>query len=295
VNLADTPYLSIVIPVYNEEQIIGSLLDKVKRVMDAYQQSYEILAVDDGSTDNTARVAADSGVRVVSHPYNMGNGAAVKTGIRNARGKVLVLMDGDGQHDPQDIPELLQHIPKYDMVVGSRSGSSSQGVFHRRLANKVYNLLASYITHQRIVDLTSGFRAIKRDVAKKFVYLLPNTFSYPTTITLSMLKAGYSLKFVPITVNKRIGQSKIRLLQDGVRFFLIMLKIATLFSPFRIFLPISLTSFLGGVIYGSYMIICHQHFSNMVLLLLITGVLVFLLGLIAEEINMLRFDRSEEE
>lgn len=288
------PYLSVVIPVYNEDQVIGSLLESVRQALDAYGQSYEVLVVNDGSTDDTAKAIAKAGVRVVTHPYNMGNGAAVKTGIRNANGEVLVLMDGDGQHNPEHIAKLVQYIPQYDMVVGSRSGGSYQGPFHRRLANKVYNLLASYITQRRVVDLTSGFRAVKRDIARKFVYLLPNTFSYPTTITLGMIKAGHSLKFEPVATNKRVGKSKIKLLRDGMRFFLIMIKIATLFSPFRIFFPLSLASILSGIIYGAYMIIQHSHFSNMVLLLLITGVLVFLLGLIAEEINMLRFERSEE-
>ena len=277
-----------------EEQIIDSLLEKVKGAFCDYQKSYELLVVNDGSTDGTGDILAKAGVRVVTHPYNMGNGAAVKTGIRNAKGEIIVLMDGDGQHNPQDIGQLLQYIPQYDMVIGSRTTGDYQGPFHRQLANKVYNLLASYITQRKIADLTSGFRIIKRSIAKKFVYLLPNTFSYPTTITLAMIKAGYSIKFLPVATNKRVGKSKIRLLRDGVRFFFIMLKIATLFSPFRVFLPISLTSLFAGLIYGSYMIIQHEHFSNMVLLLLITSVLVFLLGLIAEEINMMRFERSEE-
>jgi glycosyltransferase involved in cell wall biosynthesis len=292
--VAAAPYLSVIIPAYNEEQVIGSLLQALKQALDDYQPGYEVLVVDDGSTDNTGRIIATAGVRVITHPYNLGNGAAIKTGIRNAKGEVLVLMDADGQHDPRDIPRLVEYIPQYDMVIGSRLGEGCQGALHRRLANKVYNLLATYITQHQIVDLTSGFRVIKRDIARKFVYLLPNTFSYPTTITLAMIKAGYSLKFVPIAVNKRIGKSKIRLWRDGMRFFLIMLKVATLFSPFRVFLPISLVSFVTGIVYGSYMIIQHQHFSNMILLLLITAVLVFLLGLIAEEINMLRFERTEE-
>ncbi len=292
--MAANPYLTVIIPVYNEGQIIDSLLAEIKQALNDYQPGFELLVVNDGSTDNTGDILARAGVRVINHPYNMGNGAAIKSGIRNAGGEVIVLMDGDGQHNPQDIVRLLQHIPRYDMVIGSRTTGDYQGPFHRRLANKVYNLLASYITQHRIVDLTSGFRAIKRNIAKKFVYLLPNTFSYPTTITLAMIKAGYSLKYLPVATNKRVGKSKIRLWRDGIRFFLIMLKIATLFSPFRIFLPISLASILTGLVYGSYMIIQHQHFSNMVLLLLITGVLVFLLGLIAEEINMMRSERTEE-
>jgi len=249
--------------------------------------------VDDGSVDGTSQAALAAGARVVRHPYNIGNGAAVKTGIREARGEWLVFMDADGQHAPEDIPRLLAGLEEYDMVVGARVGRRGRPL-HRRLANSVYNLLASYLTGLRIQDLTSGFRAIRRRVATKFIYLLPNGFSYPTTITLAVIKAGYSVKYEPIQVSPRLGKSKVRVLEDGFQFFLIILKIATLFSPFRIFFPISLFCLILGLGYGSYMIAVHHHFSNMILLLLITAILVFLLGLIAEEITMLRFERSEE-
>jgi glycosyltransferase involved in cell wall biosynthesis len=255
--------------------------------------SYEILVVDDGSEDRTAEEAKKNNVRLIHHPYNIGNGAAVKTGIRHACGKVIVLMDGDGQHNPDDISCLLEFIPEYDMVVGART-PKSESALHRNLANKVYNMLAGYLTRIKILDLTSGFRAIKTDLAKRFVYLLPNTFSYPTTITLSMLRAGFSVKYVPIKASRRVGTSKIHIFRDGVEFILIMLKVATLFSPLRVFIPISIVSILLGLVYGAYMILVHTHFSNMILFLLITGVLVFHLGLIAEQIAMLRLERSEE-
>lgn len=289
--MAIIPDISIIIPAYNEEQVIGKVIEDIRRQMG--DRNYEILVVDDGSDDGTAKEIEESGVRLLQHPYNKGNGAAVKTGIRNALGKVVVLMDGDGQHNPEDIDRLLEYIPKYDMVVGARTAESESAV-HRDLANKAYNMLAGYLTQMKIMDLTSGFRAIKTSLAKRFVYLLPNKFSYPTTITLSMIRAGFSVKYIPIKAFRRVGSSKIRIFRDGATFFLIMIKIATLFSPLRIFIPISMTSFLLGLVYGAYMILKHSHFSNMILLLLITGVLVFLLGLIAEQIAMLRLERSEE-
>lgn len=284
--------LSIIIPAYNEERGIGAALDNILRLVNEKNIPHELLVVDDGSTDNTAQIAQEKGARVLKHPYNIGNGASVKTGLRHAKGDVIALMDADGQHSSQDLPRLLEHIPKYDMVVGARSGAS-QATVARKWGNRTYNLLASYITGRKIEDLTSGFRVIKSNVARKFIYLLPNGFSYPTTITLSLLKAGYSLKYVPIEAKPRQGKSKLKTSTEGVRFFLIILKIATLFSPFRIFMPISLISLTLGISYGSFMIIRHEHFSPMVLLLLITGILVFLLGLIAEEIATLRLDRSE--
>jgi len=287
--------ISIVLPVYNEAHVLEDILNSLRDALSGL--NYEILAVNDGSTDGIEKINAGDRVRIISHPYNIGNGAAIKSGMRQARGKVIVMMDADGQHDPHEIPKLLEHFPAYDMVIGARTGKQ-QSSFLRRLGNSAYNILATYVAGRPIMDLTSGFRAVKAEVAKKFVYLLPNTFSYPTTLTLTMIKAGYSVKFIPVEVKKRDksggGKSKIRILSDGLRFFLIILKIATLFSPFRIFFPISMACFTGGLIYGSYMLINFSHFSPFVLLLFISGVLVFLLGLIAEEINMIRYERSEE-
>lgn len=286
--------LSVVLPAYNEEKGVGSTLDKLNQELKSWGIPYEVLVINDGSNDNTAQIATDKGAQVINHPYNIGNGAAVKTGLRHAQGDVIALMDADGQHDPADLHELLEHIPKYNMVVAARS-DTSQATLIRRWGNKAYNKLASYITGTEIKDLTSGFRVIKSRTAKKFIYLLPNGFSYPTTITLSLLKAGYSIKYVPIDAGQRKGKSKLRTGREAVRFLIIILKIATLFSPFRVFLPISVSSFLLGLVYGSYMIIRHSHFSNMVLLLLITAVIIFLMGLIAEEIALLRLERSEDK
>ncbi len=292
--LINNKLISVVIPAYNEEASIGPTLEKLQAVLKAEGRTFELLVVDDGSTDATAQIAADCGATVLHHPYNMGNGAAVKTGLRQAKGEVIALLDADGQHPPEDLPRLLELSSRYDLVVGARN-PASHASWIRRWGNKAYNWLASYITGREIEDLTSGFRVIKSRVAKKFIYLLPNGFSYPTTITLAVLKAGYSLKYVPISANQRQGKSKLNTAPEAIRFLGIILKVTTLFSPFKIFLPISLFSFSLGLVYGSYMILRHQHFSNMVLLLLITGVLIFLMGLIAEEIALLRLERSERK
>ncbi len=286
--------ISVVIPAYNEENGIGSTLDKLQEVLNTQGNPFELLVIDDGSTDDTSKIAAQKGAIVIRHPYNIGNGAAVKTGLRQAKGDVIALLDADGQHTPEDLPKLLELIPQYDMVVGARS-ACSHASWIRYWGNKTYNRLTSYITGRKIEDLTSGFRVFKSSVIKKLIYLLPNGFSYPTTSTLAIIKTGHSLTYVPIKANQRQGKSKLNTAPEAIRFLVIILKITTLFSPFKVFLPVSLCSFCLGLIYGSYMIFVHHHFSNMVLLLLITGVLVFLLGLIAEEIALLRLERSESK
>jgi glycosyltransferase involved in cell wall biosynthesis len=285
--------VSVIIPAYREEKVIGGVVEKVRRVMEATGKTHEIIVVDDGSDDETAAAARNVGANVISHPYNIGNGAAVKTGIRRAQGAILVMMDGDGQHNPEDITQLLEMIDKYDMVVGARTGESDSHL-HRNLANKLYNLFATYICKRRIEDLTSGFRAVKADIARQFVPLLPNTFSYPTTITMAVIRAGYSLAYVPIRANRRIGKSKIRLLADGSRFFLIIVKIATLFSPMRVFLPVSAAMFLTGVGYGLFRILfMGGRYGPTSAMLMTMAVVVFMVGLVSEQIAQLRYDRSE--
>lgn len=281
--------VSVVIPAYNEEKSLPVLLAELNK-LDAVN---EIIIVDDGSTDNTGRIAEYLGATVIKHPYRKGNGASVKTGIRNANSDVVVLMDADLQHNPKEIPNLLAFIAEYDMVVGARI-VNRHGSFHRNIANKFYNKFASYLTKFAILDLTSGFRAVRKNIAMKFLYLLPNRFSYPTTMTLALLRAGHSIKYVPIQANKRTGQSKISILDDGFKFVLIILKIIVLFSPLRVFLPMSL-GFLGiGIAYYGYTFFTRHQFSIASVLFLITGVLLFMLGLISEQIAMLRMDRSEE-
>jgi glycosyltransferase involved in cell wall biosynthesis len=224
--------VSIIIPVFNEAESIAELLGKVRALEIDHA---EIIVIDDGSTDGSAELALNAGVSVIRHPYNIGNGAAIKSGIRAARGQTLIFMDGDGQHRPEDIPKLLRESGRYHMVVGERAKGSKLR-FHRNAANILYNSLASYVTRFKVRDLTSGFRVVSRRDALRFIDLLPNTFSYPTTLTLAFLRSGLTVKYVPIQSLYRAGQSKITLLSDGIRFLLIITKIATLFSPFRIFL-----------------------------------------------------------
>lgn len=286
---------SVIIPAYNEAGSIGPVLERLATHLGKLGKEYEILVVVDGATDATAEeVRAVAAVRLVEHPYNLGNGAAVKTGIRNARGKVLVFMDADGQHAPEDVERLLAGCERYDMVVGAR-GRGSQAGWHRGLANGIYNYLASYVTGQRIEDLTSGFRAMRREVARLFVGLLPNGYSYPTTITLCFMRAGFSVKYAPIAVAKRQGgKSQIRLIADGSKFLLVIAKICMLFSPLKIFLPVSLYLLLMGIGYYGYTFITTHRFTNMSMLLFTTSVMVFMMGLIAEQIAQMRFERTED-
>jgi glycosyltransferase involved in cell wall biosynthesis len=233
-----------------------------------------------------------AGANVWPHPYNIGNGAAVKTGLRCAQGEWVVMMDADGQHQPEDIACLLEHRDAFDMVVGARTKTSETSA-HRDLANWVYNQFASYVTRFNVEDLTSGFRLVRLSVAKQFIYLLPNTFSYPSTLTLGYLRSGRSVKYIPIQTKARTGKSKIKLVKDGTRFFLIITKIATLFSPFRVFLPISFAFFIIGVCYYAYTFFTQGRFTNMSALLFNSAIIVFMIGLVAEQISQMRYDRVE--
>ena len=248
--------------------------------------------VNDGSDDNTASLAESAGARVINHPVSMGNGAAIKAGARAAQGDVLVFLDGDGQHKPDDIPRLLDKLGEgYDMVIGARS-SSSHANTARLAANGVYNVVASHLTGHRIPDLTSGMRAVKAELFKKYLYLLPNGFSYPTTITMAFLRAGYLVDFIPIEARQRTGKSHIRPIKDGVRFMLIIFKIATLYSPLKLFVPTSLLFFGTGVGYYAYTYLTQGRFTNMSLLLFSAAVIVFLIGLISEQITALSYKDS---
>lgn len=290
------PDISIILPAYNEAASIGAVVARLLRQLDSMDVEHEVVVVSDGSDDDTVgevRRAGDGRVRLIEHPYNMGNGAAVKTGIRAARGRILLFMDADGQHDPGDIPRFMQACQRYDMAVGARN-SASQAGWHRRLANLLYNRFAGYVTGRCIDDLTSGLRAIRRDVARRFVNLLPNGFSYPTTITLCLMRAGFSVCYLPIEAAKRQGSSKISLATDGTRFLLVIMKICMLFSPLRIFLPVSVYLFLMGVGYYGYTFWTQHRFTNMSMLLFTTSVMIFMMGLIAEQIAQMRFERETE-
>ena len=280
--------ISIIIPVFNEAEKLLELLNNIRALK---LVASEIIVIDDGSTDGSADAAMAGGANVIRHPYNIGNGAAIKSGIRAAHGRLLVLMDGDGQHRPEDIPKLIAESRNYHMVVGARAKGSKRR-FHRYIANVVYNLLASYVTRFKVKDLTSGFRLLSRLDAVRFIDLLPNTFSYPTTLTLAFLRSGLTVKYVPIQTLYRAGQSKISLVTDGVRFLLIITKIATLFSPFRVFLPVSLFFFFAGIANYTYTFITQHRFTNMSVFLLTTAVIIFMLGLISEQIALLRMERQ---
>jgi glycosyltransferase involved in cell wall biosynthesis len=281
--------LSIVIPAKNEAASLGGVLQELKR----RHPEAEIVLVDDGSDDDTSEVARASGASVVRNPYSLGNGAAVKAGVRAARGRLVVCMDADGQHAPADVARLLElQAQGYDMVVGARTGSRSQASPWRHLANTFYNLLASWMTGHRIHDLTSGFRVADTAHFREFLHLLPNGFSYPTTITMAFFRAGYRVGYMPIEASKRDGKSHIKPLRDGVRFLLIIFKIATLYSPLKIFLPISALFFCTGVGYSVYTFLAVHRFTNMTALLIITSVLVFLIGLVSEQITTLMFSKQ---
>lgn len=286
--------LSVIIPAYHEEQMIGQIVQRVHAVLQNDGHAFEILVVDDGSKDNTVAAAEEAGAKVITHPYNKGNGAAVKTGIRHATGDVLIMLDGDGQHPPEDIPRLLAEMDVYDMVVGART-SESDSDWHRDLANSAYNWLASYVSEYKVEDLTSGFRAVKAAIAREFLHLLPNTFSYPSTITLAVLRSGYSLQYIPIESPRRVGKSKIKLFRDGTRFLMIIFKIATLFSPLRVFIPISVLTFILGISYGAFKVfVLGTRYGPTSANLMITAVLIFLIGLISEQISQLHYVRSHQ-
>lgn len=281
------PTVSVIIPAYNEGNTIA---DIVKQVRSLYPD-FEVIVVNDGSTDDTIGEAQKAGALVYSHPYNIGNGAAIKSGIRFATGKILVFMDGDGQHNPEDIGRLLEHFPEYDMVVGARS-IGDQASFGRALGNKIYNWFASYVAKFPIKDLTSGFRAVKSNVARNFLYLLPNTYSYPTTLTLGTLRSGMSVKYVSVKINKRTaGTSNIRMVRDGVRFFMIITRICTLYSPMRVFLPVSFVLFALGLLNYLYTFILRNRFTNMSVFLFVSAIIIFMMSLISEQICQMRFER----
>ena len=280
--------LSIVLPAKNESAAIGSTVAGIRQQYPDTAE-VEVLVVNDGSTDDTAAVAQAAGARVVHHPYSKGNGAAIKTGARAAQGEVLVFMDADGQHDPADIPRLLDRLNQgHDMVVGARQ-KGSQASVGRGLANGLYNRLASWMTGHKVEDLTSGFRAVRADKFREFLYLLPNGFSYPTTSTMAFFRAGYSVAYIPIHAAKRIGKSHIRLLRDGTRFLLIIFKIGTLFSPLKIFAPVALLMFLLGTGWYGWTFFTLHRFTNMSALLYTGSVMTFMMGLISEQITALMY------
>lgn len=281
--------VTIVIPARNEGAALRELLPRLK----AMNCADEIIVVNDGSDDDTATVCAMEGIRLISHPYPMGNGAAVKTGARVAVGDVIVFMDGDGQHSPDDVARLLARLEEgYDMVVGARQ-AGSQASFGRGLANRLYNRLASYMTNQRVSDLTSGLRAVRAAKFREFIHLLPNGFSYPTTITMAFFRAGYTVSYLPIHAARREGRSHLHPLKDGIRFLLIIFKVGTLYSPLKLYLPLAAAVFFLASAYYGYTFLVYGRFTNMSALLYTTSLLIFLMGLVSEQITQLYYKDSE--
>lgn len=276
---------TVIIPAFNEAEAVGALVTDLR----GEASWHEIIVVDDGSTDETAAQAQAAGALVVRHPYNKGNGAAVKSGVRHATGKYILIIDADGQHRPADATRLVGQLEHYDLVVGARS-VTTQATLARRIGNATLNALASYLTERPIPDLTSGFRAARRDGLLEFLHLLPNGFSTPTTTTLAFIKAGYSVAFEPIDADARQGRSKIRLGPDGFRFLLILLKVITIFSPLRIFVPVSAAAFLLGAAYAAWTIATQSHVTNSSVLLILLSVVIFLVGLVSEQISSLRLE-----
>ncbi len=282
--------LSIVIPAKNEAKSLTTLLpDITNRYPDA-----EVIVVDDGSTDNTEQLCNDLGIRRVAHPYSKGNGAAIKSGVRSASKEYIVFMDGDGQHDPADIEKLLYKIDEgFDMVVGARD-ERGQATKPRGLANRFYNWLSSKIVGQKIEDLTSGFRVVRRAYFSEFLYMLPNGFSYPTTSTMGFFRAGYSVAYTPVNVHKRIGDSHLHPLKDGIRFLLIIFKIATLYSPLKLFVPAAFLNAVTGVGYYIYTYTTMGRFTNMSAFLFISAVVIFFMGLLSEQVTTLLYQDKKK-
>lgn len=283
--MAEAAQTSIVIPAYNEGPVIG----RVVTALAASARWHQILVVDDGSADDTGAVAERHGATVVRHPYNKGNGAAIKSGIRRASGEYTLIIDADGQHRPDDAIRLVGRLGEFDLVVGARNGRTHASPV-RRLGNGVLNWLAGYLSGTRIPDLTSGFRAARTESLREFIHLLPNGFSSPTTITLSFLKAGYNVAFEPIDAESRVGRSKIKLLSDGLTFLLIVFRVITIFSPLRVFFPISAAAFVLGAGYAAWTIATQSHITNSSVLLIMLAVVVFLVGLVSEQIASLRVE-----
>jgi len=281
--------VSVVIPAKNESGSIGSVISRLVGLVN------EIIVVDDGSSDDTATIAKASGAIVISHAYSKGNGAAIKSGARAASGDVIVFMDADGQHDPNDIPKLLKKLYQgFDMVVGARS-AKSQASLGRLAANSFYNKFGSWMVGHKIEDLTSGFRAVNAEKFREFIYLLPNGFSYPTTSTMAFFRAGYSVGYEPIVAAKREGDSHINIVKDGVRFLLIIFKVGTLYSPLKLFTPISFGVFSLGLCRYIYTYIQSGTFTNMSAVFFTTSLIIFLIGLVSEQITMLIYQSIDNK
>jgi len=278
--------ISVVIPEYNEEKNIKPLYAKLKQALGEGEANigYEIIFVDDGSTDNTYKLATGTGIKVIRHPYNKGYGAALKTGIRNAKADIVLFMDADRQHQPSDIKKLIQYIGEYDMVVGARTKKSKISLL-RRPGKKILSITANHLAGMKIPDLNSGFRALKKDVAMEFMHILPNSFSFSTTITLALINLGYSVKYVPIEAPERVGTSKIKPFRDGFNFIMLIIRTVVLFNPLKVFLPAAIILFICGFFYLSYELVLHLNVPDSAVLLIVSSILIFFFGIFADQIS----------
>ncbi len=289
--IVSSKLLSVVIPARNEAVSIQTL---VIRVRELYPLA-EVIVVNDASTDDTAALAHKGGARVINHLYPKGNGAAIKSGARAAATQVIVFMDGDGQHRPEDIARLLERIEAgADMAIGARDSASQASIF-RHTANWLYNLLATWITGHKILDLTSGFRAVNAKKFREFLFMLPNGFSYPTTSTMAFFRSGYTVEYIPIRAAKRAGKSHLRITRDGIKFLLIIFRVCTLYSPLKLFFPVALMQFLLGVGYYAYTFIEYARFTNMSALLLTSAMTTFLIGLVSEQMTTMLYKHDDSK
>jgi glycosyltransferase involved in cell wall biosynthesis len=282
--------LSIVVPVYNEEKAIQGFLEKLKDVLKNVKVSHETIAVDDASSDKTYdRLKKVKGIKAIKHPYNKGYGATLKTGTRESKGKYVLFIDGDGEHDPKNIPEFIKYRKNYDMVVGARKTRSST---LRAIAKKIITSFANYVSEVKIPDLNCGFRLVKRDILMDYLDSLPNKFSFTSTITMIFIKSGYSVKYIPINVLKREGKSKINPVKDFINFLVLVMKTSLIFSPLRVFLPISLLFFVLGMGYLVYYVLLYADVPDSAIFLITTGIIIFFFGFISDQISSLKLSKS---
>jgi len=283
----ETP-VTIIIPAHDEEKGIEKVISGIKNAMEDMNLTYELIVVDDGSTDKTAQIVKEKeDVRLIQHPYNKGYGAALKTGVKNAEGNVVLFIDADAQQNPDDIPRLLKPMDEYDMVVGARARGSKISLL-RRPGKFVLGVLANYLAGMKIPDLNSGFRAIKKEIVTKYMYILPDTFSFTTTITLAAIKEGYNIKYIPIETVKGLGTSKIKPFRDGFRFIMLILRTIVFFDPMKVFLPVSIILFVMGFIYLIHNLIFYLNVPDASVLLIASSIIIFLFGLLADQISLMR-------